>query len=220
METNLSFLQQIPIFEALDESALQRILDKSRILTFRKGTQLMTEGESGESLYLILSGRVKIFVSDEDGNEMTLFIETAGSYIGEISLLDGAPRTASAITLENTEIVCLSKSAFNEVIAENPEIAFSFIRALTNKLRRSTEVIRSLALRNVYQRLVLKLLELAEDEDGAKVIGTKYSHAELGKMIGASREMVGKVMTELIRGEYIEERGKRLVLLRDFPHDW
>lgn len=220
MEKNLSFLQRVPIFNELSEVALQRLLDQSRVIKFHQGVQLMTEGETGECLYLIVSGRVKIYISDEDGNEMTLYIETPGSYIGDISLLDGAPRTASAITMEKTEVICLSKSTFNGVIAENPDIAFNIIAALTKKLRRSTEVIRSLALRNVYQRLVLKLLELAEFRDGEKVIGTKYSYVELGKMIGASREMVGKVMAELMRGEYIEERDKKLFLLKDFPHDW
>jgi len=220
MENELSFLKKVPIFSDLTESALQLILSKSRTLKFRKGAVLMSEGETGESLYLIHSGQVKIFVSEEDGNEMTLFIEGPGSYIGEISLLDGAPRTASAITLEKTEVISISKNAFIEVITENPDIAFNIISALTQKLRRATESIRSLALKNVYQRLVLKLLELAEEEDGYKVISRRYSHLELGKMIGASREMVGKVMAELTRGEYVEQRDKKLVLLKDFPHDW
>jgi len=220
MEDNLSFLKVVPIFSDINENALQLILAKSRSLNFRKGSILMTEGETGESLYLILSGKVKIFVSDENGSELTLFIEGPGSYIGEISLLDDAPRTASAITLEKTEVISISKSAFIEVITQNPEIAFNIIKALTQKLRRTTESIRSLALKNVYQRLVLKLLELAEEEDGDKVIPKRFSHLELGRMIGASREMVGKVMAELIRGEYLEQRDKKLLLLKDFPHDW
>lgn len=220
METDLSFLKNVPIFNELDETALRLVLEKSRTRKLRKGVILMSEGETGESLYLIHSGKIKIFVSDEDGNEMTLFVEGPGSYIGEISLLDDSPRTASAITLENTEVISISKKDFMDVITENPDIAFNIINALTQKMRRATESIRSLALRNVYQRLVLKLLELSDEEDGFKVITTKYSHLELGKMIGASREMVGKVMAELTRGEYVEEREKKLYLLKDFPHDW
>ncbi len=136
------------------------------------------------------------------------------------ALTDDSPRTASAVTLEKTEIISISKSNFFEIVKENPDIAFNIISALTQKLRRSTETIRSLALKNVYQRLVLKLLELSEEEDNDRFIATKYSHLELGKMIGASREMVGKVMAELVRGEYIEQRDSKLYLLKDFPHDW
>lgn len=213
-------LKQVPIFSDLDEGALRLVSSKSRILKFRKNTILMNEGETGESLYLISSGKVKIFISDENGDEMTLFIEGPGSYIGEISLLDHAPRTASAMTLEPTEVILISKQAFFELISEKPEIAFSIISGLTKKMRRATENIRSLALKNVYQRLVLKLLELADDENGINTISTRYTNLELGKMIGASREMVGKVLAELTRGEYIEQRDGKMFLLKDFPHDW
>jgi len=221
MENELVFLKQVPIFSELNEEALRLVLKKSRTLKFRKGSILMSEGETGESLYLINSGKVKIFLSDEHGNEITLFIEGPGSYIGEISLLDNAPRTASAVTLEKTDVLSISKKDFLDLITENPEIAFSIINALTQKMRRATDTIGALALKNVYQRLALKLLELAEEqESGTKVIATRYSHVELGKMIGASREMIGKVMAELTRGKYIEQRDKELHLLKDFPHDW
>lgn len=220
MEHDISFLKGVPIFSELDESALRVVLKKSRTLKFRRGTILMSEGETGESLYLINTGKVKIYLSDENGNEITLFVEGPGSYIGEISLLDNSPRTASAVTLEATEVSSISKKDFMEIIGENPDIAFSIIHALTQKMRRATDTIGALALKNVYQRLALKLLELAEDNNGETVITTRYSHLELSKMIGASREMVGKVMAELTHGEYIELRDKKLHLLKDFPHDW
>jgi len=220
MENDLAFLKQVPIFSELNEDALRVVIKKSRPLKFRRGAILMSEGETGESLYIINSGKVKIYLSDEDGNEITLFIEGPGSYIGEISLLDNSPRTASAVTLEKTEVISISKNDFIDVITENPDIAFNIINALTQKMRRATDTIGALALKNVYQRLALKLLELAEDDDGVKVIPTRYSHLELSKMIGASREMVGKVMAELVQGDYIETREKKLYLLKDFPHDW
>ena len=220
MENKLSVLKNIPIFNELNEQALQQILAKARSLSLRKNALVMNEGETGEALYIIRSGRVKIFVSDENGNELTLFIEGPGSYIGEISQLDGSPRTASAVTLEKTEVISISKKDFYDVITENPGIAFNIINALTQKLRRTTHSIRSLALMNVYQRLASKLMELSVEENGARFIPEKYSHLALGKMIGASREMVGKVMAELTSGEYIEQRDNRLFLIKDFPRDW
>ena len=125
MENDLLFLKKVSIFSELNENVLQLISKKSRTLKFRKGAILMSEGETGESLYLISSGKVKIFVSDENGNEMTLFVEGPGSYIGEISLLDGSPRTASAITLEKTEVLSISKKDFTDVITVHPEIALN-----------------------------------------------------------------------------------------------
>lgn len=220
MKNKNHLLKQASIFSDLSEEELSIVATKSRTMKFHKNTILMNEGETGESLYLINKGKVKIFVSDEEGDEITLFIEGPGSYIGEISLLDGSPRTASAMTLESCEVISISKASFVELISDNPDIAFSIISGLTKKMRRATESIRSLALRNVYQRLVLKLLELAEDEDDYKIITTRYTNLELAKMIGASREMVGKVLAELVRGGYIEQRDNQLVLLKEFPHDW
>jgi len=193
VDENLSVIKQVPIFQDLSDDVLKRLLATSRIHKYRKGVLLISEGETGESLILIISGRIKIFVSDEDGNEMTLFVETPGGYIGEISLLDDAPRTASAVTMESTKVISISKRGFDELIRENPDIALNIIAGLSKKIRRSTEVIRSLA---------------------------KYSYSEFGKMIGASREMVGKVMADLLRGGYLEEHDKKLRLLKDFPHDW
>ena len=150
-----ALLKQIPIFTDLDDDSLALIVSRGRKLTFRKGTILMSEGETGECMYVIQSGLVKIYVSDEDGNELILFVEGPGSYIGEISLLDDAPRTASAVTLEKTQVLVISKTAFIDCVTLNPEIAFKTIRAMTQRLRRATDTIRDLALKNVYQRLAL-----------------------------------------------------------------
>lgn len=220
MDEKLTCLQQAQLFSELDEAALQQILARSRTLSLRKNAILMSEGDIGESMYVILSGSVRIFVSEEDGNEMTLSIDGRGACIGEISLLDDEPRTASAVTTEKSEVLAISKASFIELLAEHPNIALDIIRALTARLRRATDGIRSLALRNVYQRLVLKLEELSTTRDDEKFLERKYSHQELGKMIGASREMVGKVMAELVKGGYVEVRDQHLHLLREFPHDW
>jgi len=220
MADSQEILKNIPLFTDLDEAALDTMLSHSRTLAFRKNTVLMSEGETGECMYVIQSGSVKIYVSDENGNELILFIEGPGSYIGEISLLDDAPRTASAITLEKTRVLVISKSSFMQCIQLNPEIAFRIIRAMTQRLRKSTDNIRGLALKNVYQRLALKLIELSVEEDERRFLPRKYSHQEFASMIGASREMVGKILAELTKGEYIKLDGATLYLLRALPHDW
>lgn len=220
MADQYAVLKNVPLFSELDADALDLLLAHSRSLSFRKNTVLMSEGETGESMYVVRSGSIKIFVSDEDGHEIVLYIEGPGSYIGEISLLDDAPRTASAVTLEKTEVLAISKSGFLTCINQNPEIAFLIIGSMTHRLRRATNTIRSLALDNVYQRLASKLHELAEEVDGLKILPRKFSHQELGYMIGASREMVGKIMNDLAEGEYIELRERRWCMLKDLPNKW
>ncbi|MEE9336038.1 MAG: Crp/Fnr family transcriptional regulator [Granulosicoccaceae bacterium] len=220
MENTESLLKQVDLFAGLDDQSLALLMDQSRTLKFRKNTILMAEGDTGESLYIIKSGSIKIYVSDEQGGEMTLFIEGPGSYVGEISLLDGAPRTASAMALENTEVLMISKSLFYECIANNPDIAFGLIRIVSQRLRKATDDLRNLALKNVYQRLASKLIELSAEQDGVRVLTRKYSQDAFAKMIGASREMVGKILQELEKGGFIEFKDGKIHLLKTLPHDF
>lgn len=220
MDNTESLIRQVDLFSGLDDQSLSLLLDQSHTLKFRKNTILMTEGETGESLYIIKSGSIKIYISDEKGGEMTLFIEGPGSYVGEISLLDDAPRTASVMALEQTEVLVISKSLFYQCIAHNPDIAFDLIRIVTQRLRKATDDLRNLALKNVYQRLALKLIELSEEQNGKRVLTKKYSQDAFSKMIGSSREMVGKVLSELDKGGFIDTRDGKIRLLKTLPHDF
>jgi len=214
-------LRGVPFFATLGDDALDRLLEQSRSLTLRKHAVLMSEGEMGESMYIVLSGSIRIFVSDEQGHEIVLDIEGPGSYIGEISLLDDEPRTASAMTLEKCEVLMIAKTAFLDCVERHPEVAILIIRSMTVRLRRATDAIRSLALDNVYQRLASKFRELARVEaDGVARMPRKFSNQELGEMIGASREMVGKIVNELAKGGYIEQVDRRWCVLRKLPDNW
>lgn len=216
----IELLAEVPTFAELDADALDAISGKARRHTFKKNTVIMPEGEPGECLYIIASGSVKVFVGDEDGRELVLYQEGPGSCIGDISLLDDAPRSASVMTLEKTVAWSLSKHDFLTCIEQNPAMSLTIIRTLTRRLRDATGGIRSLALDNVYRRLADKLIELAVEEDGVPALQKRYSHQDLGNMIGASREMVGKVISELVNGEYIELRDRRIYILRNLPRNW
>jgi len=213
-------VKQVDLFADLDSDSLELLLAHSRILNFRKNAVLMTEGESGECMYIIQSGSIRIYVSDENGNELTVFVQGAGSYIGEISLLDDSPRTASAIALEQTSVLLISKAAFCNCIENNPQIAFKILKAVTQRLRKATNDIRNLALKNIYQRLADKLIELSIYQDGVRQLPRKYSQQELANMIGASREMVGRILSDLSSSGYIGTQDSRYQLLKDLPHDW
>lgn len=214
-------LRVVPVFADLNDEALQQLAITCRHHTFKKNTRIIQQGEIGKHLYIIESGRVKVFVSSEDGREITINEEAAGSCIGEIALLDDEPRSASVETLEKTEAIAISKSAFQACVTENPTIAFEIIRTLTRRLRSATGGIKSLALDNVYRRLSAKLNELATDsDDGVRRVQQRYTHQDLGNMVGASREMISKVMAELVKGGYIELQDKRITLCKTLPRDW
>ncbi len=220
MSEFIELLRDVLPFSSLDPAALDALSVKGRRHTFKKNTVIMPEGEPGEYLYVIATGSVKVFVGDEDGRELVLYREGRGACIGDISLLDNAPRSASVMTLEKTVAWSLSKQDFLTCIEQNPAMSLTIIRTLTRRLRDATGGIRSLALDNVYRRLADKLIELAIEQDGALFLQKRYSHQDLGNMIGASREMVGKVMSELVSGEYIELRDKRIFILRNLPRNW
>ncbi|MEE9334552.1 MAG: Crp/Fnr family transcriptional regulator [Granulosicoccaceae bacterium] len=221
MKDAQTLLKNVELFNHLTDDQLSELASQSREVQFRKNAILMTEGDAGESMYVIASGLVKVFVSDDDGKELVLYEQGEGSVIGDIALLDDEPRSASVATLENTSAIMISKTDFIRTMQSSPEMALGIIRSLTQRLRHATEGSRSLALDNVYRRLADKLLELSEDAgDGVMQLAKKYSHQELGNMIGASREMVGKVMAELIKGEYVELRDGIIYIMRKLPRHW
>jgi len=216
----IATLRKVELFEHLTDEQLALLAAQARELSFRKHAVLMTEGDIGESMYVMTSGLAKVFVSDEDGKELVLYQEGPGAVIGDIALLDDEPRSASVSILEKSTALMIGKVAFLDCLRENPEMAINIVRSLTRRLRRATDGSRSLALDNVYRRLADKLQELAEFEDDAPMLAKKFSHQELGNMIGASREMVGKVMAELVKGEYVEIRDGRIALVRKLPKNW
>jgi len=217
----ITLLKQVYLFKHLDEPVLNAIAEQARDVNFKKHAIVMTEGDVGESMYIIKSGSVKVFVSDAEGKELILYHQDTGSVVGDIALLDDAPRSASVTAMEPTTALMLSKQKFLELLREYPDLSIGVIRSLTQRLREATEGSRRLALDNVYQRLTDKLTELkVTDSKDQDHLPRKYSHQELGNMIGASREMVGKVMAELIKGEYVEVDDGILYLRKKFPKDW
>ncbi len=217
----ITLLKQVYLFKHLDEPVLNAIATQARDVTFKKNAIVMTEGDVGESMYIIRSGSVKVFVSDTDGKELILYHQDTGSVVGDIALLDDAPRSASVTAMEATTALMISKQRFLDLLREHPDLSIGVIRSLTQRLREATEGSRRLALDNVYQRLTDKLTELkVTDSQDQDHLPRKFSHQELGNMIGASREMVGKVMAELIKGEYVEVDDGILYLRKKFPKDW
>lgn len=221
MNKAIDILRPVELFQHLSDEQLTSLAEHSREVQFRKNAVLMTEGDRGESMYVITSGAVKVFVSDEEGKELVLYEQGPGAVIGDIALLDDEPRSASVSTLDKTTALMIGKSSFVQCLKDSPEMSLGIIRSLTQRLRDATEGSRSLALDNVYRRLADKLQELSiSDGDSQPHLEKKYSHQDLGNMIGASREMVGKVMAELVKGEYVELQDGIIYLKKKLPKNW
>ena len=177
-------------------------------------------GDAPRGLYLVLSGRLKVFLNDDEGREVVLAIEESGSAFGEISLLDEEPRSASVAAIEPCELVMIGKEALLDLLQRNPELSLAMIRSLAALVRRLSGNIRTLALKNIYSRLVHLLESRARHEGDHRVIRERLTHQLMADMIGASREMVSRIMSDLIKGGYIETSRELICIKRRLPSGW
>ena len=212
-------LEKVQLFAGLSAEEIEAIETHAVLRTFRKNTVFIHKGEESSRLYLIVSGKVKVFVSDEYGREKVLSMQGPGDHLGELSLLADSSRTASAMTLEDSSFLVLSKTAFLECLGRNPRIALNLIRILVERVSRLTEEVSGLALGDVYSRLV-RLLQEQGREEGAELITGRLTQQEMGSMVGASREMVSMLLRDLRAGGYIAVKNKRISILKKLPTHW
>ena len=207
-----TLLRNVPLFASLDEAQLGVLVHMIMRTSFGRNEKIIGAGDPTDSLYIVISGRLKVLMSDEQGREVILAILGPGEFFGEMGLLDDSPRSASVVTLEPCELLSISKIDFKRCLTENSDLSLTVMRGLVRRLREADQKIGSLALMDVYGRVARLLLQMAEDVDGEKVVVKKLSKQDIAKMIGASREMVSRVMKDLELGGYIQARGRSIVL--------
>ena len=181
---------------------------------FPKHTIVLNEGDPSNHLCLINSGRLKVYLSDEQGHEIVLDFMGANEYFGEMALIDNCGRSASVMTTEDSELTFITKEVFNECLAKNPQIASLLMLGLIRKLRHATKKIGSLALLDVYGRVANTLLHLAKEDHGRLVV-EKLTHQEIANIVGASREMVTKIMHNLLECGYISLGDSKQIILNE-----
>lgn len=208
------------LFPDLTPSDLNLISERGVLTTYPKNAVLITEGERTDSFYIIHSGKVKVYVSSKGRKEVIVNVQGAGEYFGELAIIDQAPRSASVKTLEESQISVVSKAQFLNCLEAHPRLAFEIIRMLSRRVRALTENIKSLALMDVYGRVARTLLELAVERDDVLIIEDRPSHQNIANMIGASREMVSKIMKELVRGGYVQIKGSKIIIANRLPDAW
>jgi CRP/FNR family cyclic AMP-dependent transcriptional regulator len=214
---------QLPVPKAsrqtLSEAELKAVGAHGVSRSYPKNTVIVSEGDQTDSLYVILEGRVKVFVSDGAGHEMVLSTQGPGEYFGEM-VLDEGPRSASIMTLEPARFLVVPKKDFREFVLKNPGFALHLIDKLIQRARVLTESVKSLALMDVYGRVARLLLELAEEKDGKQVIPQRLTQQEIASRIGASREMVSRILKDLAQGGYLTQSRAGIVLHRKPPEHW
>ncbi|APV49042.1 hypothetical protein BWI17_04695 [Betaproteobacteria bacterium GR16-43] len=187
--------------------------------SFKARTVLVTEGEDTDSLYIIVEGRARAFVSDAGGREVVLSVMGPGEYFGDIAFDEG-PRSASVTTLEPCRMLVVPREEFADFVKRNPAFAMSFIRKLIHQVRVLTENVRSLALMDAYGRVARLLLDSAVTKDGVQFIPERLTQSEIASRVGCSREMVSRIFKDLVQGHYISVEPERIVIHRKPPARW
>jgi len=214
-------LEKIPLFADLDKAELEFLTRRAVTRQYPRNTILMTEGDYSDSLYCILSGRVKVFLNDDDGKEVILNVQGPGEYFGELALLDSGPRSASVMALEKCKLTVISKADFEDFLAKHETAQKKIMLGMIKRLRALTENVRTLALLDVYGRVARVLLQLARPVGDVLVIKEDLRQQDIANRVGSSREMVSRILKDLRTGGYIEiDENKHIVIKERLPAGW
>jgi CRP/FNR family cyclic AMP-dependent transcriptional regulator len=204
------------LLDELDQDIVKTIESVAATKSYPRNTIIISQGDETDAFYLVLSGKLLVLILNEDGRQIVLGTLQPGDYFGELSCLDGDARSATIMTREASKCLVLSKDGFHSLCREHPSLIWALIRDLVRKLRRSTRKIEELAFMDVYGRVVRYLSEI---QDNDKVIEKRLTHQDIAHAVGASREMVSRIMKELSDRGYIKQAKGRIRILKNLPFD-
>lgn len=207
---------RIPNSLGMQDEELLSLSAHATLQTFPRNKIIIHEGDRTDSVYIIRSGRVKVFLYGRNGKEIDLTVLGPGEYFGEM-VLDNGPRSASIMTIEPCQFFIVPQPVFRDFVAKHPEFAMRLIKTLIYRARGLLNNVRSLASLDVYGRVARLLLDLAEEEDGRMVIVGKLTKQEIANRVGASREMISRVFKDLTAGGYIEHEKGRITIAKSLP---
>jgi CRP/FNR family cyclic AMP-dependent transcriptional regulator len=203
----------------ISDPMVRELAARGQVRTFPKNAVIINEGDRGDSLYVILSGKVKVYVSDDEGREMILDLYGPGDYVGEMAL-DGRPRSASVMTLEPTSCSVVTRDELRSAIGANPDVAMSLIATLIDRARIATDNVKNLALMDVYGRVARLLLSLAKEEGGKLVVPERMTQQDIADRVGASRDMISRIFKDLTVGGYVTIENRTITIHRKPPARW
>lgn len=200
----------IALFAGLDDDAIRRIIDMGYVWVLPPDTLVVSEGEPGEALYVILAGAVKRFSSARGGREAIFGVETTGAWFGEVALIDGAVRGTSVMTTARTRLLVIPRDGFRACIDRHPQFAACIIHGLAHKIRNLTGCVRSMAGGDVRGRVICTLRRFADPAQDGWVVAEGLTQQLIADMVGASRERTGRVLRALIAEGVIVLEGGRM----------
>ena len=203
----------------LADDELAEIAKHGVVREYGARTMLVAEGDVSDTLFIILEGRLRAYVSDENGREAMLSVMGPGEYFGEIAM-DAGPRSASVVTLERCRLVVVPIAELEAFLARHPQFALHFIHRLIHRIRTLTDTVRKLSLMDAYGRITGLLAEAAVTQGGVRYVPERLTQAEIASRVGCSREMVSRIFKDLVAGGYIALETDRIVLRRDPPPRW
>lgn len=217
LTSRLIFFRQVPLFAELTESELAELVKDLARREFKQGESIFAQGDPGQVLYLIESGQVRIFVHGSEGHERSVVFYGSGDIFGELAVIDGLPRSASAEATENTVVYTLNRDLFREHMRRAPQLALNFMKALSVRVRHTTDQVGNLALLDVPSRLARKLLELAQNHGQVEAEGVRVNltltQSELASMIGATRESINKALGNFKRQGLIRMEQGHIIIV-------
>ncbi len=213
-ESDIAFLSNV------SDTALATLVNKAKTKSYPKHALILMEGEETSDFFIVLSGKVRSYISNEKSKEMTLDIQGAGSFFGEIFLLPDEAISVSIRSLEKTVCAVISKNDFNHWLMHNPDVIVPFCSSLFMEIRQKTNKVRLMRFSTVYERLIQTLQQMAVIEGNTSIIHCKPTQEDLASMVGASREMVSRIMGTLTKGGYVEVAEKTLILNKKLPSAW
>jgi CRP/FNR family cyclic AMP-dependent transcriptional regulator len=215
-EQTVSLLARTRLFGELDHESLARVGARAGKRTYRKGQLIFVQGDLGDTLYVLVDGLVKVFVTSEDGDEMVLVTLSPPDTLGELALIDGGERSASAETLEPTTLLVLTRADLVELMADYPAVAVALLRSLGSLVRRLTEQASDLVFLDLHGRVAKLLLALAQergqDREGSTVLDLHVTQGDLAGMVGGSRQSVNQILNAFARRGYLDLHGRKVVI--------
>lgn len=218
MLSNLDLIRRVPLFAMLTPAQAELLADAVAKHRFKRGQVIVEQGKKSDALYIILSGRARVLMTDRKSREVILATLQPGDYIGEMSMIDNQPHSATVEAEIQTDVLVLGRKEFTRCLPENATMAYAVMQGLVRRLRHADQKIGSLALMGVYGRVANVLLESAVADDGRLVIRDKLSRQDIAKMVGASREMVSRVMKDFEEQGFIQTLDGGAILVNERRH--
>jgi len=212
-------LKNFALFEGVSDADLRPLSERAVTRTFPKQAIIINEGDIGDSLFMVVAGRVKVYLSDEHGKELILSIKGPGNYFGELAL-DENLRSASVMTLEPSQFAVLPRAEFKTFVLLHAEVAMRLFQNLARVARGMNDNVRSLAMMDVYGRVARMLLELAVEKDGKMIIPERLTQKDIASRVGASREMINRILRDLTVGGYVSVDSGHITINKAPPARW